>query len=89
MRWGWGRSLSGQFKGAQGDGIARVIADFYTVQNLPDTDSFISKYRTGIARDVSIGFFGGRHVCTICGLDMMTWDCWHYPGERRGRGRKP
>lgn len=76
-----GRTLTGEFKGAQGNGVARVVVDIYTVENLADTNNFISKYRTGIAKDVSIGFYGGRHVCSTCGLDMMTWDCWHYPGR--------
>lgn len=76
-----GRSLTGEFKGSQGNGVARVLADIYTIQNLPETNNFISKYRTGIAKDVSIGFYGGRFICSICGMDMMSWDCWHYPGR--------
>jgi hypothetical protein len=76
-----GRTLTGEYIGAQGDGKARVLVNLYTIQNLPETGNFISKYRTGIARDVSIGFYGGTFICSICGLDMMSWDCWHYPGR--------
>jgi hypothetical protein len=79
---GMGRTLSGLFRGAQGNGVMRVVADIYCVQNLPDTMSFIQKWRTGIARDVSIGFYGGRFICSICGNDMMDWrNCSHWPGR--------
>lgn len=80
-----GRSIGGKFVNGQGNGIARVMADFYTIPGLQvgalSTDQLILGIRSGILNDVSIGFFGGTFVCSICGRDMMRdWDCWHIPG---------
>ncbi len=79
----FGRSLSGQLEA--GD-ATRVTADFYTVPALPlgsgrTTDDFIRRVRTGIQQDVSVGFYGGRFICDICGNDVRDWRaCTHYPG---------
>jgi hypothetical protein len=80
-----GRSLAGRYVGAQGNGVARVEAEFFTVTGLRmgdvDTDHLIRAMRSGIVRDVSVGFFGGRTVCSICGGDMLTdVACTHVPG---------
>lgn len=89
-----GYSLTGKYSGPQGNGIAHTDADFYTLAGLDaPIDTFIRKMRGGIARDVSIGFYGGQFICSICGRDMLTdWDCWHYPGlwyePRDDEGRK-
>ena len=90
---GFGRSLDGRFVGAQGNGVARVESDFYTVPGLRlhdvSTDDFIAGVQSGVLRDVSVGFYGGRTVCSICGRDMDGWGwlfgdedaCTHFPGE--------
>lgn len=83
-----GQSLYGDYKGPGGDGVAHVDAAFYTFEGLRlgslNTDQFRDGIRSGIIRDVSIGFYigpGGAYRCSICGRDMLTdWDCWHYPG---------
>lgn len=80
-----GQSLTGKYSGPQGNGVARTMAEFYTLQGVdPQVDAFIRKARAGIARDVSIGFYfgpDGQMVCSICTRDMRTdWDCWHFPG---------
>ena len=31
--------------------------------------------------DVSVGFYGGRTECSICGNNPYTWSCEHYLGE--------
>lgn len=82
---GFGRSLTGKFVSAGGNGVSRVEADFYTVPNLRlhdvSTDDFITGVRAGILADVSVGFHGGECLCDICGNDMFrSWDCWHIPG---------
>jgi len=84
-RLGLGRSLTGKYEKA-GES-EQVIADFYTVCGIKfndatyqTTDDFINAIRAGIAKDVSIGFHGGEFVCSVCGLDMWSWDCWHIPG---------
>lgn len=80
-----GRSIAGKYTGPGGNGIATTRADFYTLRGLNlnglATDQFINGVRSGIVRDVSIGFYGGNYRCTICNRDPSTdWNCWHYPG---------
>jgi hypothetical protein len=70
-----GYSLSGEY---EVNGKQRVISDFYTVSGLVETDDLIARMKTGLLRDVSVGFHGGRAVCDICGSDF--WECRHYPG---------
>src|SRR6185295_12202778 len=84
-RLGLGRSLTGRYE-KTGES-EQVIADFYTIRGIKfndatyqTTDDFINAIRAGIAKDVSIGFHGGEFVCSVCGLDMWSWDCWHIPG---------
>lgn len=64
----------------------RVLASFYTLRGLnlngTNTDDYINGMRAGIVRDVSVGFYGARFVCDICGLDLFDWDCSHFPGLR-------
>lgn len=61
-------------------GKKRVEADFYTVSGLPETDDLILRMRSGILRDVSIGFHGGEMICDLCQRDF--WSCPHMPGLR-------
>lgn len=80
-----GRSISGKFVGGQGNGVSRVIADFYTIPGLQlgsvSSDQLIRGIDSGILADVSIGFHGGEWICGICGRDLMRdWDCYHIPG---------
>lgn len=79
-----GRSLTGKYTGASGNGVARVVADFYTLRGLQTnklaSDEFIKGVRGGIIKDVSIGFYGGMFRCSICNNDLWSWDCWHIPG---------
>lgn len=83
-----GRSLVGRFIGGQGNGAARVEAAFYTIPDLQlsnlNTSEFIRGVRSGVTKDVSIGFYAGRSVCSICKNDMWDWmsgTCIHWPGE--------
>lgn len=82
---GLGYSLTGEFIGAQQNGISRVVADFYTIPGIQlgsvSTDNFIKGVRSGLIRDVSVGFHGGQYICSICGRDMIVdYQCNHYPG---------
>lgn len=84
---GLGYSLTGEFIGAQNNGISRVVADFYTIPGIQlgsvSTDNFIKGVRSGLVRDVSVGFHGGQYICSICARDMMVdYQCNHYPGLR-------
>ena len=83
---GLGYSLKGRYVGPGGNGIAKTLAAFYTIPGLKlgqtDTTNFIVGVRSGICRDVSIGFFGGRSVCSICARDMRDYaQCQHWAGE--------
>lgn len=77
-----GQSLSGKYTGPGGDGIAHTDADFYTLLGVsPTIDEFVTRMRGGLVRDVSVGFYGGQWMCSICGRDMMSdWQCYHWPG---------
>lgn len=83
-----GGSLAGRFVGGQGNGASRVEAAFFTIPDLQltglATNEFIRGVRSGVIKDVSIGFWGGRSVCSICKSDMWDWmngTCVHWPGE--------
>lgn len=80
----FGRSLDAMLENAVEPPRTRCVADFYTVPGLKlnnvATDDLISGIRSGLLRDVSVGFFGGRMVCDICGRDFWDWDCPHVPG---------
>lgn len=78
---GFGRSLSGAFISDP----PSVRAAFYTIPGLRlnevSTDDLIRGVRAGIVKDVSIGFYGGRFICQVCGRDMFhDFDCMHIPG---------
>jgi hypothetical protein len=77
-----GHSIAGRYTGPGGNGIAHADADFYTLTGLDSAiDSFVRRVRGGLARDVSIGFYDGQYICSICNRDMLRdWSCWHIPG---------
>jgi hypothetical protein len=81
-----GHTFAGALVGASAAGPMRVDVSSYTLRGLNlnglSTDQFIDGLRSGIARDVSVGFYGGEYRCSICGLDMLRdWDCRHWPGR--------
>lgn len=63
----------------EGD-LLRLTSDVFTLPGLPDLDAFIHRFRAGIARDVSVGFYGGKHICALCNRSIWSWDCPHIPG---------
>lgn len=80
-----GRSLEGKFNAGQRSGDPSVHATFYTMRGLRlnevSTDDFIDGVRSGIIKDVSIGFSGGYLRCDLCNEDMMRSEtCTHFPG---------
>lgn len=80
-----GRSMGGEFVGGQGNGIARVVADFYITPGLKlgnvESDQIIRAIDSNTLQDVSAGFYGGEWICSICGNDVWDWqNCRHYPG---------
>lgn len=84
-----GRSIEGRFIQARGDTVDRTVVTFFTQPTLtPLMQEFTDRMRSGLAADVSVGFTGGRTICSICGGEMFGWwygrdsdnICWHYPG---------
>ncbi|GIW06368.1 MAG: hypothetical protein KatS3mg060_1173 [Dehalococcoidia bacterium] len=79
-----GRSVRGRLVGGK---QPRVVADGYILAGLTvgevTTDDIIAGIQGGIYRDVSVGFYGGRTICSICGVDMFGWEttCPHFPGQ--------
>lgn len=67
-----GQSLTGRFVGGSGDGVARVESDFYLLSD-PETAPYARKLRAGVVRDLSVGFYGGQWICSLCSKDMMAW----------------
>jgi len=68
-----GHSLTGRFIGGGGDGIVKVRGEFFAVPSDPETSGYIGKIRAGVVRDLSVGFWGGEWLCSLCGRDMQQW----------------
>lgn len=87
---GLGRSLEGNVSGKKGNKQAEML--FYTVPGLVSggvsSENLITGIRSGVYRDVSVGFSPDYFECSICGLDPFDWRakwddeeaCWHWPG---------
>lgn len=80
-----GASLTGRVEELD-SGLVQVVSDFYTLVGLQlnelSTDQFIRGVRSGVVKDVSVGFSGGHRICDICGnnyLDYMR--CPHFAGK--------
>lgn len=80
----FGRSVDAMLENTVEPPRTRCVADFYTLPGLKlnevTTDDLISGIRSGLLKDVSVGFYGGRMICGICGRDFWDWDCPHVPG---------
>lgn len=73
-----GQSLSGRLE--THEGRQRVLANFYTITGMEETDGLVRRMRSGIARDLSVGFYGGRELCEVCGRDYWRSPCPHIRG---------
>ena len=67
----------------------KVYADFYSVKDVPlqgqsysNTDAMIKMIDDGAVKDVSVGFYGHSEKCNMCGQDLWTGDCMHWPGMK-------
>ncbi len=91
---GWGRSLTGRVIETDevdpeiDEKIIEVWGELYTLPGLQlgeqSTDSLIAAIRSGIWRDVSVGFSATDIECSICGKQSFQWwkedGCQHIPG---------
>ena len=75
----------------------RALLDVYTVPGIrfggqltyASTDDFITAVNAGLAEDVSVGFYGGRYTCDICGGDYTDYrQCDHFAGRVYGMGEQ-
>ena len=53
----------------------------------PNSDVFVDAIDEGVIRQVSVGFKGGRHICSICStdennVDLWSRTCYHWPGRK-------
>lgn len=79
------RSIDGRVE-THGERL-RTVADFYTLPGLRltevNTDDLIGGIRSGIVKDVSVGFSAWDKIsCDICGRSYFDWDCPHIPGMK-------
>jgi len=83
-----GRTFYGEMR-ASPDGAAALIARAYLLRDYQpnpgtvNTDVLIRGIENGAIFDLSIGFKvvgGGWYRCSICGFDLMSQKCSHYPG---------
>lgn len=94
---GFGQSLNGVFTKAADEDVDdeehplhRMYADFFTLPDLNlngvNTTDFIKGIRSGVTKDVSVGFHASDFQCGICGEQMYDgWfgymgECDHIPG---------
>lgn len=95
---GVGYSAGGRFE--EENGAGRAVATFYIVPGIhfggkhsfASTDDFIRAIESGVVRDVSVGFHGGRWVCDLChqpyfghGSACNHIAGWEYEIERDGK----
>lgn len=77
-----GGSLTGEL--LEENGETSVRADFYTLAGLEigevKTDGLIASIKGALTRDVSIGMYGGKWLCDICGQDYYRGRCPHLAG---------
>lgn len=77
-----GGSLTGEL--AEQPDVSIVRADFYTLARMViqtvDTDHLINGIRGGLTRYLSIGWYGGRMICDVCGQDYWRGRCPHIAG---------
>ena len=75
-----GFSLTGDLDEV-GEEEAAVYSYAYVVPGRIVTDDFILAYKTASVRDISVGFGGGTHICSICNNDIWDYEkCRHWPG---------
>lgn len=76
-----GYSLTGDYDGISGEEGA-VYSYAYILPGTKEADQLIRACKAGTVRDVSVGFYGGKHICSICNKDIWrSGECPHWPGK--------
>ena len=77
--------------------VKRAVIGTYTIPGIQfgggltyaSTDDFIMAARAKIARDISVGFYGGRWTCDICGGNYRKYqECPHLAGLEYALGEQ-
>lgn len=95
----FGRAFAGQYRTVRaedGSKVRSAVLGVYMLRgqqpngaNGPSTDSLSASISGGTIFDVSMGLYGGRRVCDVCGQDFNAKDpegrylCDHVPGTHR------
>lgn len=76
-----GYSLTGDYDGISGEEGA-VYSYAYILPGTKEADQLIRACKAATVRDVSVGFYGGKHLCSICNKDIWrSGECPHWPGK--------
>ena len=95
----YGKTFCGRYE-EDGD-RKRCIVGFYMLRgvnpngsNGPSTDEMFAQIEGGTLNDVSVGLYGGKRPCDVCGKDIREWDeqtgwyaCPHVPGATDGMSK--
>lgn len=85
----YGRSFDGEIESTLIDGVTNETSargHFYIVRdmklNQENTDDKIKAIRSGVIRDMSVGFGGDdmKYRCSSCSRHLDDWECPHIPG---------
>lgn len=63
-----------------GDAYESVIAYAYTLNNDKNKD-FIQEIKSGLLKEVSIGFDNFKRTCSVCGNTLYSGECVHCLGQ--------
>lgn len=70
-----------------GEYVKTLYGDFYialgrNTESGMTTDDIAKGVDSGTLFDTSIGFNANTWNCSVCGNDIRSWECPHYPGEK-------
>lgn len=83
----YGRTFDAQMTHSDVEGEDWALyADHYIPRGVEvdgiSTDSIIQSIEAGTMFDTSIGWGAEKYVCSICGGDIRSYRCPHYPGRK-------
>ena len=84
----FGRSYDGKLENNEVNSFWYIVRDL--TLNGENTNDTIRAIKSGIKKDLSIGFGGENMVyeCSSCGRDLYDWECEHFPGLEDENGQR-
>ena len=80
---GFGVSEGGEFADEVVTGDFKLIRGWpLNEASYPNSDIFIDAIEEGVITRVSVGFSGGKHICSICDAEWYQKACYHWPGRQ-------